>query len=385
MQVTKSTIPSILWVYFEDRDIGNFWRHRYYKFYTDTINKAWTPIFAVDRQFKVQNATVMRTQFPLKLASGTTIHKGQGSTFNTICIDMDISDSKGLTKNTNLGRMFLQHAHYVAASRVTSPDRLQIITWNPHLINVNKDVKEHMEYLHRERQLQICYTPVYKLDGLTCTFLNTRSLSKHVKSVQSNFNILSSDVCFLAETRLTSFDSNDSYNIVGFPIILRNDQVWNLAGRPPHGLVCYIKNNLRLLDMQKISSKNFESILICVQDRAVPLPIQLAAVYVSPQCKYSYCIQKLKDMLNDTDITCPTIILGDFNMKSVTGKQHKYNDKLEQEMLQQYNLKQLIKEDTSHFSSIIDLCFTNRSTQATSTIIWNFWSDHKIISVGLKV
>ena len=88
-------------------------------------------------------------------------------------------------------------------------------------------------------------------------------------------------------------------------------------------------------------------------------------------------------MLNDIDNTCPTIILGDFNMKSLTGKQEKYNDKLEQEMLRQYNLKQIIKEDTSNFSSVIDLCFTN--AQAESTIIWNFWSDHKIISVGLKV
>ena len=40
-----------------------------------------------------------------------------------------MSDSKGLTNNTNLARMHLQHAHYVAASRVTSEDGLQILTW----------------------------------------------------------------------------------------------------------------------------------------------------------------------------------------------------------------------------------------------------------------
>ena len=68
MQLSKSDIPSILWVYFEDRDIGITWRQRYFKFYTDTIHKTWTPIFAVDRQYKVQNATVMRTQFPLKVS-----------------------------------------------------------------------------------------------------------------------------------------------------------------------------------------------------------------------------------------------------------------------------------------------------------------------------
>ena len=92
-------------------------------------------------------------------------------------------------------------------------------------------------------------------------------------SVRVYRSIVGSDVCFLAETRLTSLDSNDSYNITGFQIILWNNQVWNLPGRPPHGLVCYIKNNLRLLDVQKTSCKHFESILICVQNRLVPLPI----------------------------------------------------------------------------------------------------------------
>ena len=58
-------------------------------------------------------------------------------------------------------------------------------------------------------------------------------------------------------------------------------------------------------------------------------------------------------------------------MKFVTGKQQKYNDNLEQEMLQQYNLKHFIEEDTANFSSVIDPCVTN--TQAQSTVIWNFW------------
>ena len=59
---------------------------------------------------------------------------------------MDLSDSPGLSKNQNLAKSFLQHAHYVAASRVTTLDGLQIISWKPELISVNQDVKEHMDY-----------------------------------------------------------------------------------------------------------------------------------------------------------------------------------------------------------------------------------------------
>ena len=73
----------------------------------------------------------MQTQFLLKLASGTAIHGAQGYTFNKICIDMDLSDSPGLSKNQNIAKSFLQYAYYVAASRVTTVEGLQIILWKP--------------------------------------------------------------------------------------------------------------------------------------------------------------------------------------------------------------------------------------------------------------
>ena len=48
----------------------------------------------------------MWTQFPLKAASGTTIHGAQGCTFNKICVDVDLSDSLGLSKKQNLAKSF---------------------------------------------------------------------------------------------------------------------------------------------------------------------------------------------------------------------------------------------------------------------------------------
>ena len=89
---------------------------------------------------------------------------------------MDLTDSPGLTKNQNLAKLFLQHVHYVAASRVTTLEGLQIISWKPELVSVNTDVKEHMDYLKTHRKVQLCYTSVYNmLAGIKCCFLNTRS------------------------------------------------------------------------------------------------------------------------------------------------------------------------------------------------------------------
>ena len=143
----------------------------------------------VDKHFSVTDARVIRTQFPLKPAAATTIYSGQGCTFNQICVDMDLSDSEGYTQNNNLAQLFLQHAHYVTASRVTSLNGLQILTWNPDLISVNNNVKEHMEYLHNERNVQLCYTPTYKMEGLKTSFLNTRSIHKHFRSIKTNCNV----------------------------------------------------------------------------------------------------------------------------------------------------------------------------------------------------
>ena len=89
-------------------------------------------------------------QFPLRPAGATTIHSAQGGTYKQIFIDMDISDSIGLQKNEHLAKLYLKHEHYVSASRVTTLERLQIINWNPHLISVNSDVKEHIEFMQKE-------------------------------------------------------------------------------------------------------------------------------------------------------------------------------------------------------------------------------------------
>ena len=88
----------------------------------------------------------------------------------------------------------------------------------------------------------------------------------------------------------------------------------------------------------------------------------------------------MKDYYN---VTYPIIIVGDFNMKSITGLEHGYNAKLEKYMRDNFNLKQIVKEDTSIYQSILDLCFTNENVQYS--IIWNFWSDCKILATALDL
>ena len=75
------------------------------------------------------------------------------------------------------------------------------------------------------------------------------------------------------------------------------------------------------------------------------------------------------------------IVVGDFNMKSITTLDEGYNRKLEQHLQTRFNLKQVILEETSNYASVLDLCFTNADVQ--TSVIWNFWSDHRILPVAL--
>ena len=186
---------------------------------------------------------------------------------------------------------------------------------------------------------------------------------------------------FLSETRLISSDSNDSYHIEKFQIICRNDQEWNKESRPPHGIICYVKDTIKVLEVQKRSCELFEAIFVCVQHTSLPIPVQLIGIYVSPKCTFNQVIHELHDLIIDTDDTCDTIIIGDFNMKSICSVNNQYNTKLEQHMKNCFNFNQVIHKDTSNYTSILDLCFT-RSNVKTS-IIWNYWSDHRILSVAL--
>ena len=233
---------------------------------------------------------------------------------------MGLSDSQGLSKSQNVAKGFLQHAHYVAASRVTTLEGLQIISWKPELINVNQDVKEHMDYLKTHRKVQLCNTPVDNMaTGMKCCFLNTRSLCKPIENVKANHNICASDVIFLAETRLKHSDDDDTYKIPASKVLCRNYQLWNQTNRPQHGLISYVRDTFWILGHETQTSQNYENIFLCVQHSHVPIPVQLISIYLSPQCPYVYFTKKFAELMKDEyDVTCPIIIMRDFNMKSVT-------------------------------------------------------------------
>ena len=195
---------------------------------------------------------VARTQCPLRPAGASTTHAGQGSTFNQVCIDMDISDSAGFQKYPNLAKVYLQHAHYVAASHVTSLEGLQILTWNPQLISTNYEVKEHLAFMNEQHMLRLCYVPVYNMPvGLKCLFLNTSSLHKNILHVKASHNICATEIILLAETRLIPNENTNEYLIPQYEFPYWNDQILDTPTKPSYGMISYIRTPVRVLAKYK--------------------------------------------------------------------------------------------------------------------------------------
>ena len=92
--------------------------------------------------------------------------------------------------------------------------------------------------------------------------------------------------------------------------------------------------------------EEFEAMFICLQHTSLPIPVKLIGIYVAPKCKYTQLIHELDELMRNSDDTCDTIFVGDFNMKSVTGMHHGYNRKLEYHMKNRFNFNQVIQEDT---------------------------------------
>ena len=139
----------------------------------------------------------------------------------------------------------------------------------------------------------------------------------------------------------------------------------------PHGLISYVRDTFWILGHETQTSQNYESIFLRVQHSYLPIPVQLISVYFSPQCPYVYFTKNFDELMKDCyDVTYRMIIIGDFNIKSITGLEHGYNAKLEKYMRDKINFKQIIKKDTSIYQSGLDLCFTNEN--ACYSITWNF-------------
>ena len=361
--------PSILWLKFDEPDIGRQQRQKYKHLYQPKIEQNWTPIMESKIEFQVNKHRfykVLRRQFPLRCASAKSIHRSQGDTLEDYVIDFT-------------GIRAVPALHYVGLSRATSLCGLKIVNLNPNKITVDKTVHDEMKRLrqHRKLQFSISYQPCTLPDNFfTITFHNVQSLHKYYSDIKADYNMQSSQVICFAQTRLLPSEPDTKYAIPGYNVS-RIDSCGegNDTTRNVYGLALYHRNCVKNIKNYKHHYRN----QIVYFQADVPQPIHCICVYRSPSTNVNSFLAYLKNILQDIPHNQPILIMGDFNINSLENK-----SQFRQLKSTMQPLHLALNDVSTVFGSAIDQFWTNiRQDVYLSNSFETHYSDHKPIHFTL--
>ena len=354
-RVSASARVSVLWVLFEDRKIGKHTRERYKHLYKSNIDHSWTPIFDTPRQVVYKKHVIMRRQFPLLPAAAKTVHKVQGSTMQKLCV--------------HLGRWAPCHIHYVALSRVTKLEQLQILDLNAKGIKVDERVHTEMQRLRNECKLKLYYVPPNKsLASQKLIFHNIRSLRKHIQDIKCDHNFCAVDLIFLAETKVTA--RNFNHKTLSFnPYVLYTPS--SIVGA--HGSALYTRGT-SVASVQFVISNQFEFVKVKMKPN---MNVRfIVSFYKAPSCSlnlfYTKLIEHMSIFVGQNE---SFVLFGDLNLDVSVHKSHWFIRQIEQ----QFGCSLLQTYHTTN-STTIDVCFTNVVNSCINTVECP-WSDHKALLV----
>ena len=372
IQLIDESKPSgLVWVQFDHEDVGKKTRQENRNLYVNRcIETTWTPIKPVTTQFTVgrtKSAQVVRKQFPLRPASAKTVHRSQGDTQSQIVVNL----------NTNRA---ISHIHYVALSRVTTIEGLYITDLCEDKISVDQRVVKEMEMLRTERSLKLSFTPLYMLDhsDLKVCYLNARSLHKHIEDVRKDINYSSTDILIFAETRFSSFDPNEMYNIV---VIAYSEMIFlNILVLDDHMVE-------QLFIVESLCKKgypyahNLNGIEVTIIKTTSHPNLTIVGLYRSPSTALSCLLSALRTIL-DENYSSQNIIVGDFNVNWMV---ESHRQSLYNLMVMENDYTQLITNFTTDSKTLIDHVYTNLIEESIyAGILETYFSDHKAIWASLK-
>ena len=261
----NQTVPSIIWILFDDVTIGSERRRNFRNIYSADLDNLWTPIAPIARQFtvgKYKNAKIQRTQFPLQLACAKTVHRSQGVTLAEIVVQLPNEKRP--------------HIHYVALSRVSSLTGLNILEpFDSSKVTVSPDVKGEMERLRQSCQLRLYNEPFNEVDrhALTVCFQNAQSVKLHFGDIIANAYFHKCDILMFAESKLCKADGH--LHIDGY-YEHRHDFS---PTRSPYGIVIYTKISSIESTSRNVSRNGLEIIMLSISK---PYELDILCVYCRP-------------------------------------------------------------------------------------------------------
>ena len=366
VQLHQQNKPSgTVWVQFDHSDVGQKTRNENRTLYVQGIEHTWTPIKPVTTQFSVgknKTAQVVRKQFPLRPAAAKTIHRSQGDTETKIVVNFS-------TRRT------IPHIHYVGLSRVTSIEGLHITDLCENKIAVHQDVKKEMERLRTSAKLQLCISPIYEVTGslLKVCYLNARSVHKHIQDIHKDLNYSATDINIFAETRFSSQDSNDMYNVSGYDLFRNDNSNSNNGSRPYGGTAVY--SRIPYLPGYPYCH-NIHGVEITVIKITTHEDWTILGIYRSPKVPVRQLCQAMTELLNGISPN-NNIILGDFNINWLVETERRPIYNL---LVRDNRYKQLISSYTTDNKTLIDHIYTNiLHLDIQSGVLKTYFTDHKAV------
>lgn len=354
------TIQTIF-VKFNDHQAGILkMRSNQYAFETHTV-----PIKRIQASIPVSMSSVSspaisRTQFPIMLAWGCTVHKVQGLTLPNVVVSFKLLKQKTF----NFGQI------YVALSRVKKLAHIHI-EGIPTLEACRADPKVSEEYTRLKTESALSIDKIQPLaDTFQFALLNIRSLSKHALDLSHDIRLTNADVVCLTETQLldNSLHPTLQEHFLEHDLFLHNnaDRFKSLAFLKKQYLQCNILRLQSALYLEFFSTSDHF--------------ISLILFYKSNNCHP----QRFADYVSNlVELHKPDFVLGDFNSNALC-------DILPPVLtrMNELNYKLLVTEPTHILGGLIDHVYVNNEfhniENLSVAIIPVYYSDHCAISVQIK-
>ena len=288
------------------------------------------------------------TQFPLRLAWGSTAHKVQGVEFK-----------RGSDIITHGDKKMPNSMYYVMLSRAQVLENVYNDNFLPDKLIANPDALAADTKL-RER----CIAASYHEMHYSFFILNIRSLSKHFLDICHDMYANKSDHICLVETWLDQLITNQNFQMPG-----RNFE--HASSGKGKGCATFSSTSRKSLDSGAVVKETYQMLSTIDQD------VQLVIVYISKNCSFEELVLDLGKMLKPGK---KHVVTGDFNFDMEDKNAlTKYFDNLE--------FVQLVNSATHDGGRVIDHCYVPIDI-ADNIIVKQYspyYSDHDALCINLNL
>jgi hypothetical protein len=329
---TKTTMGKfhIIWVEFDDMNIGLSLRRAYHGLYQNNkqLQKSWTPIVAIYKQFqtgamgKKKHFLISRIQFPLEISFARTLTKMQGMSVDCKHY-IDFEDLRKHGKSDKQTQHNEPNAYVVGLSRATNPSNLKILNgFKESQIGRNEKADNEIDRLRNDPSTKIVFKvpDLLEMEGIKIVFYNLQGLQSSTKleKLTMDTNLMAADILLGAETNLNNKSTPDQYSIPGFqskPLIGNTQQI----GR---GLILYSKTAINDNNLQQIMRNDVEYGRYKTSFKGK----EIVVLFIYRSEKYSICqfrnhVMHLVDELQGAK---NVLIIGDMNTEECLIQSDKY-------------------------------------------------------------